>query len=84
MEGSTEVPGDRVYVAVHPYDGQRDDIISFSKGQLMVVSERPSDTWWVAELNSGQAGYVPAAYLKVGWVTRQFCTVSHHGYEWSV
>ncbi|KAI6654204.1 hypothetical protein LOD99_3048 [Oopsacas minuta] len=53
-----------VYIAVYPYSGQREDIVSFSKGQLMLVSERPSDTWWVAELYSGEIGYVPAAYLK--------------------
>ena len=73
MEGSNWNSGDRGYVAVYPYEGQREDIVSFPKGQLMYVSERPSDTWWVAELDSGEVGYVPAAYLKVGSVAMQNC-----------
>ena len=72
MEVSDGVTGDSVYIAVHPYHGQREDIVSFPKGQLMFVSERPSETWWVAELHSGEAGYVPAAYLKVRSVTREY------------
>ncbi|XP_077984114.1 uncharacterized protein LOC144438808 [Glandiceps talaboti] len=54
-----------MYLAKFDYDKERDDVLSFKKGDKFEVTHKPDDKWWAAKRSSdGAMGYVPALYLE--------------------
>ena len=54
------------YEAKFDYDRERDDVLSFHKGEHFEIVNKANDKWWVAKrLSDGTVGYVPCVYLQV-------------------
>lgn len=65
-------PSRAVYVALHDFDGENDDFLSFKAGDKFVVSNYSHDMWCIAQRMNQDAnsdrcgsGYVPTNYLKL-------------------
>eukprot|EP00118_Oscarella_pearsei_P003437 m.14297 g.14297 ORF g.14297 m.14297 type:complete len:157 (+) comp25671_c0_seq2:66-536(+) len=55
---------DEIYAAIHDYTKERDDVLSFSRGDTFKLMEKADDRWWaVKNLRTEAVGYVPASYL---------------------
>ena len=55
-----------VYHAVYDYEKEREDILSFKKGELFRIESKADSRWWAAyAVGSGEHGYVPSRYLEV-------------------
>ena len=54
------------YVAVHDYEKERADVLSFVEGDIFEVTSKTNLNWWAAHcLRTGEYGYVPRSYLEV-------------------
>ncbi|XP_070557916.1 uncharacterized protein [Ptychodera flava] len=54
-----------VFVAKYDYERERDDVLSFKKGDKFEITHKPDDKWWAAKrIGDGCLGYVPALYLE--------------------
>ena len=55
-----------VYVAVFDYEKEREDILSFKKGDKFQIASKADKKWWAAyAIESEEYGYVPSRYLEV-------------------
>ncbi|XP_033100385.1 uncharacterized protein LOC117103879 isoform X2 [Anneissia japonica] len=53
------------FKAKFDYEKERDDVLSFKKGDLFEVTSKVDDRWWAARAESDNSvGYVPALYLE--------------------
>lgn len=50
-------------MALYPYRAKKDDHLSFSKNDVIIVKEQ-QDMWWSGEL-SGNVGWFPKSYVKL-------------------
>ncbi|EDO47147.1 predicted protein, partial [Nematostella vectensis] len=50
-------------IALYPYRGKKDDMLSFNKNDIIAIKEQ-QDTWWSGELN-GKKGWFPKTYVKL-------------------
>ena len=56
------------YVALHDYEKERADVLSFLEGDIFEVTSKTDLNWWAAHLlRTGEYGYVPRSYLEVSW-----------------
>ena len=55
-------PG-RPFVAIADYVGARDNVLSFSKGDLITIIDQTRTDWWRGVLR-GRTGAVPATYVR--------------------
>ena len=54
------------YEAKFDYEREREDVLSFQKGEHFEVVSKTNDRWWVAKrISDGAVGYVPTVYLQV-------------------
>ncbi|XP_072025454.1 uncharacterized protein [Amphiura filiformis] len=54
------------YEAKFDYEKERDDVLSFHKGELFEIVNKTNDKWWVAKrVSDGTIGYVPSVYLQL-------------------
>nr|XP_006825717.1 PREDICTED: uncharacterized protein LOC100368964 [Saccoglossus kowalevskii] len=54
-----------LYEAKFDYEKERDDVLSFRKGDQFEITHKPDSKWWAAKRVSDNAmGYVPALYLQ--------------------
>lgn len=64
-----------VFIAKFDYEKEREDILSFKKGDKFQIASKADKRWWAAyAIDSEEYGYVPSRYLEVsmryaGWVT---------------
>ena len=59
-------PVDNIYTAAHDYEKEREDVLSFSKGDQFRVMQATDERWWaVKSLRTQEVGYVPSSYLTV-------------------
>ena len=57
---------EEIWVARHDYVKERDDVLSFHKGDRFKVMSKSNDQWWaVKNLATYDVGYAPATYLEV-------------------
>ncbi|XP_065845416.1 uncharacterized protein [Oscarella lobularis] len=57
-------PVDNIYTAAHDYEKEREDVLSFSKGDQFRVMQATDERWWaVKSLRTQEVGYVPSSYL---------------------
>lgn len=57
---------DELWVAQHDYKKERDDVLSFRKGDRFKVKSKTSVEWWAVKcVDTNDVGYVPATYLQV-------------------
>ncbi|XP_038049358.1 ensconsin-like isoform X4 [Patiria miniata] len=55
-----------VYEARYDYKKERDDLLSFTKGEKFYITDKTNDKWWKAKkLDDHTYGYVPSTYLKL-------------------
>ncbi len=55
-----------VFVAKFDYEGEREDILSFKKGDRFQIASKADSRWWAAyAIVSEEYGYVPSKYLEV-------------------
>lgn len=50
-------------MALYPYLAKKDDHLTFSKNDVIIVKEQ-QDMWWSGELN-GNVGWFPKSYVKL-------------------
>lgn len=56
-----------VYVAKFDYEKEREDILSFKKGDKFQIASKADSKWWAAyAIDSNDYGYIPSQYLEVG------------------
>ncbi|XP_022096060.1 MAP7 domain-containing protein 1-like isoform X4 [Acanthaster planci] len=54
-----------VYEAKYDYVKERDDVLSFTKGEKFYITNKTNDKWWAAKkIDDNTIGYVPSIYLK--------------------
>jgi len=54
------------YIALHDYEKERADVLSFVEGDIFEVTSKTDLNWWAAHcLRTGEYGYVPRSYLEV-------------------
>ena len=54
------------YIALHDYEKERADVLSFKEGDIFEVTAKTNLNWWAAHsLRTGEYGYVPRSYLEV-------------------
>ena len=55
-----------MYAALYDYEKEREDILSFKKGDKFKIASKADSRWWAAyALSNGEYGYVPSKYLEV-------------------
>lgn len=55
-----------VYVALFDYEKEREDVLSFKKGDKFRIASKSDKKWWAAyTLETRDYGYVPSKYLEV-------------------
>lgn len=55
-----------VYVALFDYEREREDILSFKKGDKFQIASKADKKWWAAyAIESREYGYIPSKYLEV-------------------
>ena len=55
-----------VFEAKFDYEKEREDILSFKKGDKFQIVSKADKRWWAAyAIESEQYGYVPSRYLEV-------------------
>ncbi|NWZ68543.1 NPHP1 protein, partial [Acrocephalus arundinaceus] len=59
-------PNVRECVAVGNFDAQQEGDLTFVKGEILLILNKKTDGWWVAENSKGERGLVPRTYLAVG------------------
>lgn len=53
------------YIALHDYEKERADVLSFVEGDIFEVTSKANLNWWAAHcLRTGEYGYVPRSYLE--------------------
>ncbi|XP_004369484.1 nephrocystin-1 [Trichechus manatus latirostris] len=52
------------YVAVGDFAAQQVGDLTFQKGEILLITEKQPDGWWVAENAKGNKGLVPRTYLE--------------------
>ncbi|XP_065901175.1 uncharacterized protein [Dysidea avara] len=53
------------YIALHDYEKERADVLSFQQGDIFEVTSKTDLNWWAAHsLRTGEYGYVPRSYLE--------------------
>ena len=56
-----------VYEAKYDYVRERDDVLSFTKGEKFHITSKTNEKWWAAKkVSDNSHGYVPSVYLQVG------------------
>ena len=54
------------YIALHDYEKERADVLSFVEGDIFEVTSKTNLNWWAAHcMRTGEYGYVPRRYLEV-------------------
>ncbi|XP_048577434.1 intersectin-1 isoform X3 [Nematostella vectensis] len=61
--GGSLAPQGLTAIALYPYRGKKDDMLSFNKNDIIAIKEQ-QDTWWSGELN-GKIGWFPKTYVKL-------------------
>ncbi|XP_062520514.1 protein FAM107B-like [Corticium candelabrum] len=65
---------EEIWVARHDYVKERDDVLSFHKGDRFKVMSKSNDQWWaVKNLATYDVGYAPATYLELVDDATQAC-----------
>ncbi len=58
-----------VYTAKFDYDKEREDILSFKKGDMFQITSKADKKWWAAyAVESKEYGYIPSKYVEVSLV----------------
>jgi ABC-type multidrug transport system ATPase subunit len=60
--GASQQPGERWFQAVYDCNAERDDELSFSRGDLMLLVDDSDPNWWMVMLHD-RSGLVPSSYL---------------------
>ncbi|KAL4210559.1 hypothetical protein CU097_013364 [Rhizopus azygosporus] len=55
----------KLAVAHHPYEAQREDEISFEKDEVIKVTDDSDPDWWVGAKKDGTSGYFPSNFVNV-------------------
>ena len=76
------MPAQVVVVAKHSYTKPGDNILNFSRGDLLEVLEETNAKWWAARLvkDEESAGYIPASYVEV---RRQTTCIGFSSYRYA-
>ncbi|XP_033648041.1 intersectin-1-like isoform X6 [Asterias rubens] len=54
-----------VYEAKYDYVRERDDVLSFTKGEKFHITSKTNEKWWAAKkVSDNSHGYVPSVYLQ--------------------
>ncbi|XP_071804685.1 uncharacterized protein [Asterias amurensis] len=54
-----------VYEAKYDYVRERDDVLSFTKGEKFQITSKTNEKWWAAKkVSDNSHGYVPSVYLQ--------------------
>ncbi len=60
---ATPFAGGKPYTAIADYVGARDNVLTFSKGDLIMIIDQTRQDWWRGVLR-GRTGAVPATYVR--------------------
>nr|KAF6429993.1 nephrocystin 1 [Molossus molossus] len=52
------------YIAVGDFTAQQAGDLTFKKGEILLITEKNSDGWWMAKNAKGNKGLVPRTYLE--------------------
>jgi len=50
--------------ALYDYDATNDNELSFSEGDVLIITEQDDSGWWFAEKN-GRTGFIPNNYVEI-------------------
>ena len=55
-----------VYIAKYDFHKERDNLLSFKKGDVFEVTDQSDSLWWAARaVDSNEIGYIPSSYVEV-------------------
>ncbi|KAG1057794.1 hypothetical protein G6F43_000399 [Rhizopus delemar] len=55
----------KLVIAYHPYEAQREDEISFEKDETIQVVDDSDPDWWVGKKKDGSSGYFPSNFVGI-------------------
>ena len=59
-----------IYVAVYDYEKEREDVLSFKKGDKFEIASKADNKWWAAyAVETREYGYIPSKYVEVSFET---------------
>ncbi|NXK04451.1 NPHP1 protein, partial [Herpetotheres cachinnans] len=58
-------PNVKECIAVGNFNAQQEGDLTFMKGEVLLIHDKKTDGWWVAENSKGERGLVPRTYLAV-------------------
>lgn len=50
--------------ALYNFEAEEDGELSFSKGTILTVLEKPDPNWWMGVNDSGSRGLIPSTYVR--------------------
>lgn len=57
-------PKDPQFKALYDFAGQTSGELSLAKGEIISVTQKENNGWWLAKKSDGTSGWTPAAYLE--------------------